>query len=784
MNQDTNIGEYLYFSVYVDGVLTYTKYNFDFQTYKSDNSLTSNDKGEVFKHFLNLNGIDWTQPTVVKNELKKYFTPITNDIKNYFNKYGWIFHDNYTQRKKPLGSVSFNDICTEQFRLKDYTDQQFRKVQDYFFTDDSNNYYTKYNFNFSQYQSDFKVVGTKLEVFTNFVIRCLKLSGTEINSSGYGLYEPFTIYFNIDNNTIIDYTKNYGIHSDYENVRRNVNNIDFSGYINANGDLKDLGYTIPQAKEHYASFGQFERRIIPLYVVTPTNRDMILQSVCSIYRSEDSGLIKIGTGFLYNNTDGTNKIYLITCYHINENTYNNNTIFASFELVDPSSDSEIVTTTALFRIIGYDIYSDILVGLYDETLQYNVINSVNMTPFQRIAVNFNYTLKSGITLVSVGNLGFENNKSYVEGTVVDPIYTGNFYEYSLPIPDSILIELNGTKGFSGAPLFAIAEDKSLICVGMINGTFINYDQYTIGITGFTFNIIVNKIIETWNNYSQTFINDIVNLNYFLKNIVTKRWLGIVGSYFNNILTTSNFNSTKNFPLNGGIVVSEFILGYNFVNNSFVTDILELSNQEIFRINTPLLNTTMYRRFVDNNKEPIIITSITFYDGIKSDFKKSYLGKFSSQESYSKLMYGLSPIGSKPISGYTNETRSLYPNIIIDYYYYNGKDWIPESITVGGNSSDKYNEYTDPLGYKYYQHQFEIPITLIPYLKPYVFETTSRYGNSNKNNSMVSTNSYVNRNTNRSLTSISGTINRNTNRSFVSLGGPTINRSINTSLWSG
>jgi hypothetical protein len=221
-----------------------------------------------------------------------------------------------------------------------------------------------------------------------------------------------------------------------------------------------------------------------------------------------------------------------------------------------------------------------------------------------------------------------------------------------------------------------------------------------------------------------FADDIVKLNYYIKNGLTKRWLGVIASYYNYSLSGKKYDSLKNFPYTGGMVVSEFILGFNYNKRSYVTDPVELSGQENFKIDTPLLKTKMYKRFIESGKNPIVIKSITFLDGIRSSFTKSYIGKYSNQVSYSRIMYGLAPMGNKFITGYSSPTENYYPNLVIEYYYYNGQRWISETINVGGNTPDHYNVYTDPLGYKYYQHQFEFPFILIPYLKPYLYYNTT------------------------------------------------------------
>ena len=176
MDQKTSINEFIYFAVYdlVTFKVKYTKFNFNYEMYKLDFNLDSLDKGVVFKHFMNNNGIDYTKTINVKDEYIKYFNDITNEEIEYIETYGFSFHNNYMQIKYPISNVSFLDICRDQFMMIKYTDEEYRKLQDYFYTDEQNNYYTKYNFNFNLYSNEFEVFGNKLVVFTDFIIRCIK----------------------------------------------------------------------------------------------------------------------------------------------------------------------------------------------------------------------------------------------------------------------------------------------------------------------------------------------------------------------------------------------------------------------------------------------------------------------------------------------------------------------------------------------------------------------------------------------------------------------------------
>ena len=68
--------------------------------------------------------------------------------------------------------------------------------------------------------------------------------------------------------------------------------------------------------------------------------------------------LKTGAGFLYRNVNRPNEIYLITTNHLLSKE-NLESFKALFEVVDQTN--EIISTTAEFKVIGRDIYTDIIV---------------------------------------------------------------------------------------------------------------------------------------------------------------------------------------------------------------------------------------------------------------------------------------------------------------------------------------------------------------------------------------------------------------------------------------
>ena len=136
-----------YFNAYNETTkeLEFCKFNFNFEKYKKEFKLMDKTKLEVFDHFLYLNGWNHLQKTVVRQEFKQYFTPITSSMKFYNEYLGFCIHPGYTNPFE-VNTYIPNEILVEnQFELSYYTDQQVRRLQDYYFHDSNNNVYCKYN---------------------------------------------------------------------------------------------------------------------------------------------------------------------------------------------------------------------------------------------------------------------------------------------------------------------------------------------------------------------------------------------------------------------------------------------------------------------------------------------------------------------------------------------------------------------------------------------------------------------------------------------------------------
>jgi hypothetical protein len=734
MDSLTTIGYYIYFAVYDTNThkLLYTKYNFDYDLYKHDTGLTSTDKGVVFADFLTHNHIDYTKPYTVLSQYVKYFTPMTQQIIDYIQRYGFVFHNNYLENQKPSTNIPYSSIIANQFNMIQYTSSQQRIIQDYYYNTTNGTIYSKHNFLSDSYSNDFHVYGTKLAIFTDFLIRCINLSGVTLNFPGYGIVDSLAKYFDTsNNNALISYLNSYSVTSEYSNVLKSLPNIDFVQYGIDNGDLS--GLNVAQLTEHYLFYGQFEQRIVKILVTSPTFDELVVKSTGSAYIFDKNDELQIGSCFLYNYPNNPTNVYLITCYHLIKDVLNPTILMASFELLNHNITTSTSTTIA-FRIIGYDIYTDVLVCIYDPTIQYNINNNVDITKYTPVNINFQYKLQPSDTVYTYGNLEYQNNNSIFQGNVIDSLYDGGFKPFLLAYPDSILIQLYSSYGISGGPIIVKDTNNLPVYVGMMTGYISEFKQYSIGISGFQLNEIINNVIVKWGIYSVKYAFSPVKLNYYIKDGLSKKWLGVIASYFERGVSDKISSSLISFPYTGGMVITDFIIGFNFTEKCFITNPHELSPGTL-QFNTILLSSNMYHTYLTNNKYPIVLKSITFFNAIKSEYSTLYIGKYSNQVSYSAILYGLGPISNFPVSDYINSSANIYPSITMEYYYYDGSIWTLTKEIINYNSSDNslysntnYNTYIDIFNEKYYQHQLEFPSILVPFLHPYLDnEENKMYG---------------------------------------------------------
>ena len=716
------------FLIYENGKLAYSKYNFNFNLYAKDTNRQNETKINIFENFLHRNGFNLSKPTTLNPSLKKYFLPMTEDIKAYVSKYG-VIHSVFSSYVG-LG-YSTSDFEQNQFDLYPYSTNII--IQDFTYTDSNNVFYSKFNFNFDEYATDFNIPDNKLVIFTDFIFRNYKYSanpkyiGTEYYNlvDGYIVLPEFTKYFHpmSQDPSFMDFLINTAVTSINDISAKSFNKIDFTKYPDLNLDLPTM--TLEQAKEHFLTFGQFEVRTLKFVSTTLTNIELAKRGVCTVFLKNKLNS-PISTGFLYGGNTGNN--FLITTYHMLEEYPDQRYLYAIFE--NDTNTSFI----AQFQIIGYDIVSDIVVALYDPNLNFNQnIFKPDFSKQLTFEIDYDFTLNVGETLYTIGNLDMTDNLSIGTVNLMNKNYGGGFggefsshsnlMKYSNAIsmiPNSYLLQSVLSDGISGAPLLQkIPNDNTtpLKYVGMIIGSLKSNSSYLLAINGLVLDNIFDSIIQRW-KLAQTLNLDSIKLEKYISNGVPKTWLGTINVYYHPLLS-GVYKELSNFKYVGGLLITNFIVGFNYIKKEFIYTSKDLLDKNVVEISGPLLKTNLYKRFISNGNVPIVISSIIYYDSVSDEFKSINIGKFSNQQSFSDFVYNNRYISLIPSdSKYYNNFTSIFSGVRIVYYYFDGSDWVKDVENVLGNSVESYVDYADNTGNIYHQHKLEFPTILLPYFTEY------------------------------------------------------------------
>lgn len=438
----------------------------------------------------------------------------------------------------------------------------------------------------------------------------------------------------------------------------------------------------------------------------------------------------VATGFLIDVTyisANTTQKYVVTCAHV-ISSEDITTFYAIFQ--QKNSDKTITNIKAQFRIIGYDTYADIMVGLFDPTLQFNMTYSVNLSSIPNVVIN-NALLNNvveGDEVYIIGNYDLETTSSFIKGIVSNDSYTTSFgvleFECGL-FPESLLINVNTRDGMSGSPVWRTDRYGNQFLVGMLTGTL----KHQMAVSNKTDMLYsgINKIVNNYLFYYNKFNGDLTKSRQFMNLGLNKSWLGIYGEYFHPNLI-SKYKELSNFDYMGGVVVSKIVLGYDTVKEKFIFSKSEI-NTNVIILTTPLLNTQLYKKLNDTNI--VVLKSLSFFNVIKGEYTKIDLGKFLNQTPYSTFTYGYNPTRSGVETtfdfagnggNFLLQTILTYPSLSITYSYIGSQQdsngqfiWKDATEIIGGNTSDWYSVVKDGV-YSFLQHKFGLPLFLRKYLK--------------------------------------------------------------------
>lgn len=684
--------------------LIYSKHNFNFELFMNSvpipQSYTKKNKYiRYFQYFLDLHDWSFDQKYTIKPEYIKYFNPITADIVDYLNNFG-----NYSKESGILYYHEPND-----------------KVQDFFNThDDKFMAYNKFTFNFVKFITDFNIYGSKLLIFNDFISR----NYYSPSPSFFMVYDTFKPYFKEITQDIIDYISSNAVFSNLTISDKSISNIDYQKFIINNPiiisqlRLKYSDFETNQKKyinDYMRSDGQFE--FIQLDYVKKTKPiDLLKNNVCTVYVKTPE-MSPSMCGFLYfeNNT-----YYVITSSKlINKYSY----VEKLYCLFENDTENQLIE----FRIIGFDVVSNILVGIYDETSPHNITYNATLINQSLISINRTNTIGEGYDCFVIGNLGLDDSITTIRASIMKNNYGGGFsIKNSMEIiPESIMLNSFFYNTIIGSPIYYSNNindiNEPITIIGIVTENFTKSSQgnYMLGLNNKLLYLIIKSILSKWNHVLSNYdnIGQISNneIDSYIRNGFPKAWLGIDAIYYH-FNTRFIYPELSNFPYVGGLIVKNIVLGYNTITNTIIYDGSKLSGKECIRLFSPLEDTQIHKR-ITNSGIPIVIKYITFYNLITNEVSKYYLGKYGNQKNYSEFVYGHQYYESISLDNYTNIYKYLFNAIQINYYYFNGIIWINETINVGSDQDNFYVNYKNDVC-SYLQNKFEYPEILFKYQKIY------------------------------------------------------------------
>jgi hypothetical protein len=686
----------------------YSQYTFDFVLYATDFNLFKKSKNEIFYDFWIRNQCNFEKPYTVLPELQKYFFPMPIEVVNYINTYSFAAHYGRLTNTIPKDATPDTVLVEEQFDLKLYTPIELSRVEDYFYEETlksvgiiNEEIYSKYNFNFEQYSTDYNIYGPKRLIFTQFLTRNQFLSGVIVNSQTYGIADIFKKYFDQSGyNELVNYLIISGCGSSFPNTLKNFYNINWPAYILDN----NLQLTIPEAKEQWYQEGQFDRLIVKFFPPPTNELDIVKNSVGILYNGQ-----VIGSFFRIYYPD--ENVYVLTALHTIPDP-DSLLFLGTFELTDPNGIR--TTITAQFRIIGKDSIYDMAVGKFDPTLPFNITNGVTTLNFiPPISIDVNKRVEKNDNVYMFGTIGPIGVLTSTVGLVVDPNYTGPM-DYNFDDAKYILSQITSSLGQSGGPQFIKDPDtKVFSCVSMTVQNIGGVPTLCVALTADILYDFVNSAILRWNKIVALFGINSTRIANLIELGSNKSWLGITGNYYDKSLFEI-YTKLSNLNYTGGFVISKIIEGIDFDKKEFIFNTFELNSYSTIQLYSPLSNTTIQRRLNTTNA-PVVIKDLAYFDSSSGNYIQYKIGKYEGQDSLYKFSIGFQSIGDFLNPTYYDGVKEIFPRLKIDYFYYNGNQWEEETEYIGSVGPEWFVTYKNLSGDIETVNKFRLPPFLVIYV---------------------------------------------------------------------
>jgi hypothetical protein len=309
----------------------------------------------------------------------------------------------------------------------------------------------------------------------------------------------------------------------------------------------------------------------------------VINKICIVFTKSRScsGLL-----FWYNN-----RLYLLTIKHIMRQT-NIPLIYSVVNVNVWNKDKYTYEQTSKilgFVCIGYDVTSDIMVLAYDasQTINTNIeylktdilYNKNYIEAFDYTDIIDSRSINIGDSICIIGQSVWDNN-TIASGIVKDNMYNG--FPNGVEMVESILCDVATYRGGSGSPILNFNKQ---IC-GVVVGGFDKYfDHLTIGVSSKILKIVIPKFIERYINFpNKNSLNDVVT--FLLNDNYRKCYFGIDYSHLDYNFFIRNNELESSLKNIGGILVNNFITGYDKLNKEIIYNYSEISSNDTITIHNP------------------------------------------------------------------------------------------------------------------------------------------------------------------------------------------------------
>ena len=130
---------------------------------------------------------------------------------------------------------------------------------------------------------------------------------------------------------------------------------------------------------------------------------------------------------------------------------------------------------------------------------------------------------------------------------------------------------NSEDSLNSQILLLITLAISFYLIWMIASEDMLKKKYALSITSFLLENLVINIIARYAAFSIVYKNNPTLLALNTDKAVNRRWLGCISSYYHPNISSQRNPALGSYPETGGLIIHDFILGFDYINKTFVFD---------------------------------------------------------------------------------------------------------------------------------------------------------------------------------------------------------------------